>query len=79
MEDISINHEEINYLISNCPDRYFEKPSMQTFYNKIFMLKLPAVLTGKHDSNLIHVSICIVIYVMTKLNFIIYCHLLYIV
>lgn len=52
MEDISINHEEINYLISNCPDRYFEKPSMQTFYKKIFMLKLPAVLTGKHESNL---------------------------
>lgn len=52
MEDISINHEETNYLISNCPDRYFEKPSMETFYNKVFMLKLPAVLTGKHESNL---------------------------
>ncbi|XP_011704830.1 PREDICTED: lysine-specific demethylase 8 [Wasmannia auropunctata] len=44
--DISINHEETNYLISNRPDRHFEQPSMQTFYNKIFMPKLPAVLTG---------------------------------
>jgi len=46
MEDISIDHEGTNYLISNYPDRYFEQPSMQTFYNKIFMPKLPAVLTG---------------------------------
>ncbi|XP_071630739.1 bifunctional peptidase and arginyl-hydroxylase JMJD5 isoform X2 [Temnothorax longispinosus] len=47
MEDISIDHEgTTNYLISNCPERYFEKPSMQTFYNKIFKPKLPAVLTG---------------------------------
>lgn len=53
MEDISINHEETNYLISNYPDRYFEKPSMQTFYNKIFMPKVPAVLTGKYESNLV--------------------------
>jgi len=50
MEDILINHEGTNYLISNCPDRYFEQPSMQTFYNKIFMPKLPAILTG--ESNL---------------------------
>ncbi|XP_036139428.1 bifunctional peptidase and arginyl-hydroxylase JMJD5 isoform X2 [Monomorium pharaonis] len=45
VEDISINHEETNYLMSNYPDRHFEKPSMQTFYNKIFMPKLPALLT----------------------------------
>lgn len=49
MKDITINHEGTNYLISNCPDRYFEKPSMQTFYNKIFMPKLPAMLTGKFN------------------------------
>ncbi|XP_018366263.1 PREDICTED: lysine-specific demethylase 8 isoform X1 [Trachymyrmex cornetzi] len=45
MEDISIDHKGTNYLISNYPDRYFEQPSMQTFYNKIFMPKLPTVLT----------------------------------
>jgi len=51
MEDISIDHEGTNYLISNYPDRYFEQPSMQTFYNKIFMPKLPAVLTGICKTN----------------------------
>jgi len=51
MEDISI--EGTNYLISNYPDRYFEQPSMQTFYNKIFMPKLPAVLTGICKINLL--------------------------
>ncbi|XP_070157745.1 bifunctional peptidase and arginyl-hydroxylase JMJD5-like isoform X1 [Polyergus mexicanus] len=44
LEEISITHKEID-LISNYPDRYFERPSMQTFYNKIFVPKLPAILT----------------------------------
>ncbi|XP_012222412.2 bifunctional peptidase and arginyl-hydroxylase JMJD5 [Linepithema humile] len=46
LEEISINYEEINSLVSNYPDRYFEKPSMETFYNKIFSPKSPAILTG---------------------------------
>lgn len=51
-EDCSIiNLEEIlikedNYLICNYPERHFERPSMQTFYNKIFVPKIPAILTG---------------------------------
>ncbi|XP_029680854.1 bifunctional peptidase and arginyl-hydroxylase JMJD5-like isoform X3 [Formica exsecta] len=44
LEEISITHKESD-LISNYPDRYFERPSMQTFYNKIFVPKLPAILT----------------------------------
>ncbi|XP_020290969.1 lysine-specific demethylase 8-like isoform X2 [Pseudomyrmex gracilis] len=46
IKEISINHEGTNFLISNNPERYFEKPSMETFYNKIFMPKFPAILTG---------------------------------
>ncbi|KAL0130444.1 hypothetical protein PUN28_002250 [Cardiocondyla obscurior] len=46
VEDISKNVEETEYFTSDRPDRYFEKPSMELFYNKIFMPKLPAVLTG---------------------------------
>lgn len=44
LEEILINYKED--LISNYPERYFERPSMQTFYNKIFVPKLPALLTG---------------------------------
>lgn len=46
LEEILINYKEDNDLISNCPERHFERPSMQTFYNKIFVPKLPAILTG---------------------------------
>lgn len=65
MEDILINHEETNYLISNYLDRYFEKPSMQTFYNKIFMPKLPAILTGRYELNLFLIYMSLInIYIM---------------
>lgn len=46
LEEILINYKEDNDLISNYPERHFERPSLQTFYNKIFVPKLPAILTG---------------------------------
>lgn len=45
LEEILINYKEDSDLISNYPERHFERPSMQTFYNKIFVPKLPAILT----------------------------------
>lgn len=46
LKEILINYKEDNDLISNYPERHFERPSLQTFYNKIFVPKLPAILTG---------------------------------
>lgn len=44
-EEISDDYKGTERMISY-PSRHFEQPSMEEFNEKIFRLKLPAVLTG---------------------------------
>lgn len=63
-KEISVDSDKINDLmiLSGFSEvTYYEEPSMESFYRKIFMPKYPAVLTGR--SNYIK---SLTIYILTK-------------